>query len=113
MMKSIIVDKIASVTQACGLSHELRISTDIPCEEGVVLAVEILTDKAQYNTLELTSGRMAKLARGNVVVGALGHRKALSHQHQRMNHRASCTVPDLQPAGRPGGDYMLGLTRGC
>jgi hypothetical protein len=77
MMKSIIVDKIASVTQACGLSHELRISTEIPCEEGVVLAVEILTDKAQYNTLELTSGRMAKLARGNVVVGALGHRKAL------------------------------------
>ncbi len=77
MMKSIIVDKIASVTQACGLSHEVRISTDIPCEEGVVIAVEILTDKAQYNTLELTSGRMAKVARGNVVVGALGHRKAL------------------------------------
>lgn len=76
-MRSIIVDKIASVAQACGLSHELRISTDISCEEGVVLAVEILTDKAQYNTLELTSGRMAKLARGNVVVGALGHRKAL------------------------------------
>ena len=77
MMKSIIVDKIASVTQACGLSHELRISDEIPCEEGVVVAVEILTDKAQYNTLELTSGRMAKVARGNVVVGALGHRKAL------------------------------------
>ena len=77
MMKSIIVDKIASVTQACGLSHELRVTTDFPCEEGVVLAVEVLTDKANYNTLELTSGRMAKLARGNVVVGALGHRKAL------------------------------------
>ncbi len=77
MMKSIIVDKISSVAQALGLSHEIRISTDIPCEEGVVLAVEILTDKAQYNTLELTSGRMAKVARGNIVVGALGHRKAL------------------------------------
>jgi acetylglutamate kinase len=38
-MKSIIVDKISSVTQACGLSHELRISTDIPCEEGVVLNI--------------------------------------------------------------------------
>jgi len=76
-MKSIIVDKIASVTQSCALSHEMRISTDIPCEEGVVLAVEILTDKANYNTLELTSGRMAKVARGNIVVGALGHRKAL------------------------------------
>ena len=59
------------------MSHELRISGEIPCEEGIVLAVEILTDKSQYNTLELTSGRMAKVARGNVVVGALGHRKAL------------------------------------
>ncbi len=77
MMKTIIVDKIASVAQSCGLSHELRISTDIPCEEGVVLAVEILTNKSTYNTLELTSGRMAKVARGDVVVGALGHRRAL------------------------------------
>lgn len=76
-MKTIIVDKIASVAQSCNLSRELRIAPDIPCEEGVVLAVEILTDKANYNTLELSSGRMAKVARGDVVVGALGHRKAL------------------------------------
>ena len=76
-MKTIIVDKIASVAQSCNLSRELRISPDIACEEGVVLAVEILTDKANYNTLELNSGRMAKVARGDVVVGALGHRKAL------------------------------------
>ncbi|MBM4219301.1 MAG: hypothetical protein FJ171_06620 [Gammaproteobacteria bacterium] len=75
--RAIIVDKIASVTQACALSHELRISGEIPCEEGAVLAVEILTNKSQYNTLELTSGRMASLSRGDVVVGALGHRKAL------------------------------------
>ena len=76
-MKSVVVDKIASVTQACGLGHELRISTDIPCEEGVVLVAEILNNKSTYNTLELTSGRMAKLARGDIIVGALGHRKAL------------------------------------
>ncbi|HEY4644897.1 MAG TPA: hypothetical protein VIH25_01310 [Steroidobacteraceae bacterium] len=76
-MKTVVVDKVASVTQACGLGHELRISTDIPCEEGVVLVVEILNNKSTYNTLELTSGRMAKIARGDVVVGALGHRKAL------------------------------------
>jgi hypothetical protein len=76
-MKSVVVDKVASVTQACGLGHELRISTDIPCEEGVVLVVEILNNKSTYNTLELTSGRMAKVSRGDVVVGALGHRKAL------------------------------------
>ena len=77
MMKTIMVDKIASVAQACNLSHELRISTDIPSEEGIVLAVEILTNKANYNTLELTSGRMAKISRGDIVVGALGHRRAL------------------------------------
>ena len=42
-----------------------------------MLVVEILTNKSTYNTLELTSGRMAKLARGDVIVGALGHRQAL------------------------------------
>jgi hypothetical protein len=76
-MRTVVVDKIGSVTQACGLSHELRISPDIVCEEGVVVVVEILTNKSTYNTLELTSGRMAKVTRGDVVVGALGHRKAL------------------------------------
>jgi hypothetical protein len=76
-MRTVVVDKIASVTQACGLKHELRISEDIDCVEGLVLVVEILTNKANYNTLELTSGRMAKVVRGDVVVGALGHRKAL------------------------------------
>ncbi len=76
-MRTVMVDKIASVTQACGLSHELRIAADIPCEEGVVLVVEILSSKSTYNTVELTSGRMAKVSRGDIVVGALGHRKAL------------------------------------
>src|SRR5579862_487045 len=76
-MRSIVVDKVASVTQACGLSHEVRVSPDIPAEEGVVVAVEVLTNKSTYNTLELTSGRMAKVGKGDVIVGALGHRKAL------------------------------------
>lgn len=76
-MRTVVVDKIASVTQARGLSHELRIAAEIPCEEGLVLVVEILNNKANYNTLELTSGRMAKIVRGDIVVGALGHRKAL------------------------------------
>jgi len=76
-MRSVVVDKIASVTQACGLSREVRVSADIPAEEGVVVVVEVLNNKSTYNTLELTSGRMAKVGKGDVVVGALGHRKAL------------------------------------
>src|SRR5262245_48066120 len=76
-MRTVVVDKIASVTQACALGHEVRISPDIPAEEGVVVVVEVLNNKSTYNTLELTSGRMAKVNKGDVVVGALGHRKAL------------------------------------
>lgn len=76
-MRSVTVDKIASVTQACGLSSEVRIATDIPAEEGVVVVVEVLNNKSTYNTLELASGRMAKVGKGDIVVGALGHRKAL------------------------------------
>jgi hypothetical protein len=76
-LRPIVVDKIASVTQACGLAHEVRVSSDIPAEEGVVVVVEVLTNKSTYNTLELTSGRMAKVGKGDIVVGALGHRKAL------------------------------------
>src|SRR5689334_19846971 len=77
-MRTVVVDKIASVTQACGLGNEVRVATDnIPAEEGVVVVVEILTNKSTYNTLELTSGRMAKVGKGDIVAGALGHRKAL------------------------------------
>ncbi len=76
-MKSIVVDKIASVAQHNDLGAELRVSADIPCEEGVLIAVQVLNNKARYNQLELTSGRMATVNQGDIVVGALGHRKAL------------------------------------
>jgi hypothetical protein len=76
-MRSVIVDKIASVALDADLGHEIRVSEDIPCEEGVLIAVEVLNNKSRYNTLELTSGRMAEVKRGDVIVGALGHRKAL------------------------------------
>jgi len=76
-MKTVIADKIASVAQHRGLKRKLQVSADIPCEEGVLLAVRILNSKSSYNTLELTSGRMAKVSHGDIIVGALGHRKAL------------------------------------
>jgi len=76
-MRSLVVDKIASVAQSCRLGREVRISGDIPCEEGVVIAVEVLSNKSTYNQIELASGRMAQVKRGDIVVGALGHRHAL------------------------------------
>ena len=76
-MKTVFVDKVASVTQACALGQELRLSSEIPAEEGVAIVAEILTNKSTYNTLELSSGRMAKVGKGDIVVGALGPRRAL------------------------------------
>ena len=76
-MRSVFVDKVASVAQHSNLGHELRLSPDIPCEEGVLVAVRVLNNKSRYNQLELTSGRMATVNQGDIIVGALGHRKAL------------------------------------
>jgi hypothetical protein len=76
-MKTVVVDKIASVAQACALGQELRLSSEIPAEEGVVIVAEVLNNKSTYNTLELVSGRMAKVVKGDIVVGALGPRRAL------------------------------------
>ncbi len=55
----------------------MRLSRDIPCEEGVLVAARVLNNKSRYNQLELTSGRMATVNQGDVIIGALGHRKAL------------------------------------
>jgi hypothetical protein len=76
-LKRVNVDKIASVAQHRNLGTELRLSPDIPCEEGVLIAARVLNNKSRYNQLELTSGRMATVKQGDIVVGALGHRKAL------------------------------------
>ncbi len=76
-MQRVHLDKIASVTRSCALSDEIRVSDEIPCDEGVVIAVEVLTDKTRYNQLELPSGRLATVQRGDVLAGALGHRQAL------------------------------------
>jgi len=76
-MKTVIADKIASIAQHLQLKRELRVSADIPCEEGVVIAAEVLNNKNTYNQLELISGRMAVVKKGDIIVGALGHRKAL------------------------------------
>jgi len=76
-MKNVVVDKVASVAQHNDLASELRLSPDIPCEEGVLIAVRVLNNKSRYNQLELTSGRMATVTMGDIVVGALGHRNAL------------------------------------
>jgi hypothetical protein len=76
-LKTVLLDKIGSVALNCRLSREVRVSPDIPCIEGSVIAVRVLTSKATYNQLELPSGRFSQVKPGDVIAGALGHRKAL------------------------------------
>ena len=76
-MRSVIADKLSSVASDLDLGREIRVGDNIPSEEGVIVAVQVLNEKSSYNQLELASGRMARVRSGDVVVGALGHRKAL------------------------------------
>lgn len=76
-MRQITADKIASVAEHNELGRELRLDSKIPAAEGVLVACEVLNNKSRYNVLELTSGRMAAVKRGDIIVGALGFRNAL------------------------------------
>lgn len=76
-MKIITADKVASVAEHNDLGRELRLDSEIPADEGVLVACEVLNNKSRYNVLELTSGRMAAVKRGDIIVGALGFRNAL------------------------------------
>ncbi|MFA5820558.1 MAG: hypothetical protein WC873_00350 [Candidatus Gracilibacteria bacterium] len=73
----ILLDKIASVTKNVGLAHEVEISKKILSKEGAILAVEVLEDKKVYNQLELVSGRLSTIKKGDVLAVALGNRRAL------------------------------------
>jgi hypothetical protein len=71
------VDKIASSTVNLGLLHEIEITPRCEARAGNVVIVRTLTDNATYNTLELVTGRMAKINPGDIIAGVLGYRRAL------------------------------------
>src|SRR5215212_11386230 len=71
------VDKVASATVNLKLTHELEITKQCEARAGNVVIVRTLTDNATYNTLELVTGRMAKINPGDIIAGVLGYRRAL------------------------------------
>lgn len=73
----IALNKIASVTKNACLNKEVEVSEKIDCEEGAIIAVEVLEDKKIYNELELPEGRFSILQKGDVIAVALGNRSAL------------------------------------
>ncbi len=76
-MTTISIDKISSITKNLSLNHEENLTHDLSCEMGTVLAAQVLEDKSIYNDLELPSGRMSVLKKGDIIAVALGERMAL------------------------------------
>ncbi len=71
------LDKISSVTRNLHLQRSVTLTQDIEARHGAVVVGRILNEKHVYNHFEDPHGRMSVLHKGDIVVGALGHRNAL------------------------------------
>ena len=72
------VHKIASVVHRLGLGRTIEVMTERRvANDGDVVVVRAEAEKRVYGELELAEGRMAKIFRGDTIVGALGARRAL------------------------------------
>ena len=78
MTKTIDIDKIGSATSPLKLGKKVKLITAIDePRTGDVVVVKALTESVTYGNLELPSGRLAKINRGDVLLGVLGKRRAL------------------------------------
>jgi hypothetical protein len=76
-MARIRVQKIASVVYRLAFKKEVEITEELESRSGNVVVVRALSEKRIYNEVELENGRMSRVSRGDVIVGALGRRRAL------------------------------------
>ena len=71
------LDKIASSTRNVELHRDVVVGSQVPAQAGTIVAVRVLDNKATYNKVEDTYGRMMRIQRGDIVAGVLGSRQAL------------------------------------
>ena len=64
--KKIRIDKLASSTVNVRLETEISITHNIEPEIGNVCIVRALEEKRVYDKLELSTGRMAKISKGDI-----------------------------------------------
>ncbi|MFL6373333.1 MAG: hypothetical protein ACJ73D_01580 [Pyrinomonadaceae bacterium] len=77
-MEKVFVQKVGSVTSRLGsLSSVNVLSSSRQSRIGDVVVVRALSESTSYGNLELSSGRLAKINRGDILLGALGKRRAL------------------------------------
>lgn len=73
----VAIDKPASVTVNVPLGREVDVREESDGTRGNVCVVRALEEKRVYDMIELVTGRMAKISRGDVIAGVLGERRAL------------------------------------
>ena len=77
-MKTVEIEKMGSVVSRLAFNRVVEVTTDeITPRLGDVIAVRALSESVTYGNLELPSGRLAKINTGDVLLGALGKRRAL------------------------------------
>ena len=77
-LKVVEADKIGSVVSGLDLSKTLAVVSERrAARAGDAVVVRALSESATYGQLELPTGRLAKINAGDVLVGALGSRRAL------------------------------------
>lgn len=71
------VRRIASATRGTADRGLVPLRQRGPVRPGDIVVVEVLEEKPVYNQLELPSGHLVRLRRGDVIAGVLGARRAL------------------------------------
>lgn len=94
------LDKIASSSRNASLAKSVVLSDKIVAKEGYIIAVRAMEEKSVYNQLELTTGRMTKIFKGDIIAVVLGERKALRGY-------AGVVPPEIKP-----GDILHMLNKG-
>lgn len=81
--RKIRLDRMGSATLPARLGQIVEVSPECHSREGDIVVVRALGEKNVYGELELPTGRMAKIVRGNLIAVVLGGRHAL---HGFMGH---------------------------
>jgi hypothetical protein len=81
--RRIHLDRIGSATSPARVGTIVEVAPEAVAEEGAVVVVRALGENPKYGEIELPTGRMARVVRGNLIAGVLGARRAL---HGYMGH---------------------------
>lgn len=81
--RKIRLDRIGSATSPARLGEIVEVAPEVEVREGAIVVGRVLSESRSYGNVEMPTGRLAKVVKGNLVAGVLGSRQAL---HGYMGH---------------------------